>query len=155
MQEERLRQGLSTAWGLLFATPVKLNQLLLGGTAEKSLPSQTFVDPPTYLFNRKIISVPLSRCTLLSCELMTEAVAKVVVCKNKVRPGSPTTPWVLADKEAFTAAPGWSAVLTRVPVWCAEVLTTAARVERASARRTEPALAEAAGLRADWLLPIA
>src|SRR5262249_54970387 len=114
-----------------------------------------FVDPPTYLFTCKIISVPLSRCTFLSRELMTEAVANVVVCEAKLRPWSPNTTWVSAGNEGFTAALGWSALFTMPAAGCAEVLTTVALVEPASARRTAPGLAEAAALADGWALPIA
>ena len=121
----------------------------------ESLPGRTFVDPLTYLLTRKIISVPPSRCTLFSGELITDAVAKVVVCVNKLRPGSPTTPWVWADKEGFTVAFRWSSVFTIAPVRSAEVLIIAALAGWASARRTAPALAGAAALATGWLLPIA
>ena len=77
-----------------------------GGTRKRDLVCTDGADPRAYGFTRKIISVPLSRCTLSPRELTTEAVAKGVVCENRLRPGSPTTPWLLADKELFAAVSG-------------------------------------------------
>src|SRR5258706_11859872 len=60
--------------------------------------------------------VPLSRRTLLSFELITDPTPAVLaVAEDKVIPGSPTTPWLVAPRLPVTPAPALPAVFTVLP----------------------------------------
>src|SRR6266849_6412791 len=83
-----------------------------------------------YWFTRRIISVPLSRCTLVPCAVITDALPEVAVWAARLKPGIPTTPWLVADKGPETAPPAAPVVaFTAAPVVLPAVPTTPPAVD--------------------------
>src|ERR1043165_4866887 len=86
-------------------------------------------DTPDY-FTSNTISVPLSKCTLPLSELITEAFADVEVSVDSVKPGSPTTPRLLAFSEPETAPPAAPAEFSTPPAARPTLSTAPPAVDR-------------------------